>query len=162
MDVASRTRGAKSIAVLRSILSGVFLWAFFDKLFGLGFATAKNAAWIRGGSPTEGFLTHGVDAANPFVGQFTALAGQMWVDWLFMAGLLGLGIALLFGIGLRIAAVSGSVLMLLMWVAAWPLANNPLVDEHIVYAAAFWVIASTSPALSVAKWWRNHTGKWLW
>ena len=79
MDVASRTRGAKSTAVLRLALSGVFLWAFFDKLFGLGFATAGNAAWVRGGSPTEGFLTHGVDAANPFMEQFTALAGQAWV-----------------------------------------------------------------------------------
>lgn len=27
------------------------MWAFFDKAFGLGYATEPSAAWIHGGSP---------------------------------------------------------------------------------------------------------------
>lgn len=34
-----------------------FLWAFLDKTFGPGYATASKDARIRGGSPTKGFLS---------------------------------------------------------------------------------------------------------
>ena len=34
----------------------IFLWAFLDKSFGLGYATPSDNAWIHGGSPTTGFL----------------------------------------------------------------------------------------------------------
>ena len=39
------------LAGLRIALGWVFLWAFLDKLFGLGFATAAENAWINGGCP---------------------------------------------------------------------------------------------------------------
>jgi uncharacterized membrane protein YphA (DoxX/SURF4 family) len=42
--------------VLRLVLGFIFLWAFVDKVFGLGFATASSKAWIHGASPTAGFL----------------------------------------------------------------------------------------------------------
>ena len=40
-----------------------------------------------------------------------------------MIGLLAIGIALILGVGLRIAAVSGTLMMLGMWAAEWPLAK---------------------------------------
>ena len=43
-------------AGIRLALGWVFLWAFLDKLFGLGHATPAKRAWINGGSPTKGFL----------------------------------------------------------------------------------------------------------
>ena len=49
-------------AVLRLLMGWTFFWAFIDKLFGLGFATAAESSWLNGGSPTAGFLkfaTHG-------------------------------------------------------------------------------------------------------
>jgi hypothetical protein len=33
-------------------------WPFLDKAFGLGHETASTDAWISGGNPTEGFLSH--------------------------------------------------------------------------------------------------------
>ncbi|HST84100.1 MAG TPA: hypothetical protein VLL08_20360, partial [Kineosporiaceae bacterium] len=45
-------------AALRIGLGWIFLWAFLDKLFGLGHETESKAAWINGGSPTNGFLSH--------------------------------------------------------------------------------------------------------
>ena len=43
--------------MLRLAMGFIFLWAFFDKVFGLGFATTSEQAWINGGSPTSVFLT---------------------------------------------------------------------------------------------------------
>jgi len=48
--------------------------------------------------------------------------------------LAGLGLALTLGIGMRIAAVSGALLYLLMWSAVLPPENNPVIDEHILGA----------------------------
>ncbi|MEV4805278.1 hypothetical protein AB0K18_35210, partial [Nonomuraea sp. NPDC049421] len=54
--------------------------------------------------------------------------------WLFMAGLLGVGLALILGVAARLAAVAGTLMLVLMWAAELPLANNPFMDDHIVYS----------------------------
>ena len=64
----------------------IFLWAFIDKVFGLGFATTADKSWIAGGSPTTGFLQFGVH--GPFAGFYHSLSGIPIVDVLFMLGLL--------------------------------------------------------------------------
>ncbi|HEU5470880.1 MAG TPA: hypothetical protein VFV67_09530, partial [Actinophytocola sp.] len=51
---------AKLLALTRVGLGFIFAWAFLDKMFGLGYATPEQGAWINGGSPTKGFLG-GVD-----------------------------------------------------------------------------------------------------
>jgi len=143
---------ARFLAVFRVVVGLEFLWAFLDKTFGLGYATPSAKAWINGGSPTKGFLSN--VAVGPFESTFHTWAGTPWADWLFMVGLLGIGLALIFGIGLRIAAVSGSLMMGLMWAAEWPLAKftsagepsmstNPIVDYHIIYALALIALAVT-------------------
>ena len=33
-------------AALRILVGSIFLWSFFDKLFGLGFNTAADASWL--------------------------------------------------------------------------------------------------------------------
>jgi thiosulfate dehydrogenase [quinone] large subunit len=156
------TSGAarSALAVLRIGFGLTFLWAFFDKLLGLGFSTgavidpktgartgidfmAKGQAWLNGGSPTKGFLAFGVPAHNPFHDTFVSMAGDTWVDWLFMLGLLGVGLTMTFGFGMRIGAISGGALYLLMWVASWPLANNPVIDEHLLGAMSMAVLALT-------------------
>ena len=145
-------RATKYLAVVRVVLGIEFLWAFLDKTFGLGYATPAARAWIHGGSPTKGFLSN--VAVGPLESTFHAWAGAAWADWLFMLGLLGIGIALVLGIGLRIAAVSGTLMLLGMWAAEWPLARftsagepsmstNPIVDYHVIYALALIALAVT-------------------
>ena len=155
-----------ALALTRILLGFVFLWAFLDKTFGLGFATAAEKAWVAGGSPTAGFLKMGVNPESPFAAFFNNLAGSAYIDILFMAGLLGIGVALIAGVGLRIAAVTGTALLVLMWVAIMPLENNPLVDDHIVYVAVLWVIAAGRREFSLANWWISldfvKKNKWLW
>lgn len=118
-------------AVVRLCLGWTFLWPFLDKTFGLGHETASGDAWIHGGSPTSGFLS---GAAGPFAGIYHSLSGVVIADWGFMVGLLCIGVALLLGIGTRIAAVSGAVLLVLMWSASLPPANNLFMDDHLIYA----------------------------
>ncbi len=117
---------------LRFAMAFIFLWAFFDKLLGLGFATTKANAWINGGSPTTGFLTHAVK--GPFAGFFNNLATIPGVDWLFMGGLLFIGGTLLINKYVKWGSLAGIAMMLLMWAALLFPENNPLIDDHIVYA----------------------------
>jgi thiosulfate dehydrogenase [quinone] large subunit len=119
-------------AALRLSLGWIFLWAFLDKLFGLGHETASKQAWINGGSPTKGFLANA--AAGPFADMYHNIAGDTWADWLFMIGLAGIGVALIAGVTMRIAAACGALLLVLMWSAVLPPENNVFMDDHLVYA----------------------------
>jgi thiosulfate dehydrogenase (quinone) large subunit len=154
-----------ALAVTRILLGFLFLWAFLDKLLGLGFSTPTAKAWVNGGSPTSGFLK-GVD--GPFADLFNVMAGIPLIDYLFMAGLLGLGVALVLGVGVKIAAVAGSVLLLMMWLAVLPLDTNPAVDDHIVNIGALAAIGLAYPQqkLSLAVRWRRlpivKSNQWLW
>ncbi|MEO6509433.1 MAG: hypothetical protein ABIO16_00470 [Nocardioides sp.] len=144
------TLGRRALAVLRIAFGLTFLWAFLDKLLALGFHTGYgpdgtldrfgDAAWINGGSPTEGFLKFGAD--GPFKGFYNSIGGTVWADTLFMLALLGIGLALTLGIGMRIATVSGFVLYLMMWSVVLPVANNPVIDEHILGAISMVVLAA--------------------
>lgn len=127
------------MAIARLGLGWTFLWAFLDKTFGLGFATTTENAWVNGGSPTYGFLNFGTEGKT-FHDFFAGLSGPV-ADWTFMLGLLGIGVALTLGIGMRVAAVSGTVLMLSMWLASLPLENNPVFDDHIAYAIVLVALA---------------------
>ncbi|MGZ5403491.1 MAG: hypothetical protein ACXWDL_02455 [Nocardioides sp.] len=158
----------RAIAVLRIAYGFTFLWAFFDKLLALGFATGKDeagnvdrfgdAAWINGGSPTEGFLSFGVPEDNPFKDVFTSMAGQAWVDWLFMIGLLGIGVSLLSGTAMRIGTAAGAVMYALMYLAVLPLENNPVVDDHLigVIVMVVLVLANAGRTWGLGRWWESH------
>lgn len=120
------------LEILRFVLSGIFLWSFFDKVFGLGYSTPIGKAWIDGVSPTTGFLQFATEGKY-FAPLFQSMAGNPLVDWLFMLGLLGIGLSLLLGIGTKIAGYSGALLMALLWFASLPPQHHPFLDEHVVY-----------------------------
>lgn len=143
---------AKALAVLRIAVGFTFLWAFLDKLFGWHYSTPSAKAWIHGGSPSTGFLKH--VEVGPFQSAFRGIAGMWWADWLFMLGLLGIGVALMAGIAVWIGAASGIVMLAFMWFATFPFAQmdstgkstsstNPLVDEHLMSALVLLVLALT-------------------
>lgn len=164
MAIKSKDKGMYALALARISLGLIFLWAFFDKLFGLGFATCRDAktdavstlcdkAWLNGGSPTKGFLSFATK--GPLEGFYQNLAGNGFVDLLFMGGLLLIGVALVLGIGMRLATVSGTLLVLMMWSAALPPENNPLLDDHIVYALLLMGLLYTNDQqkLGLRSWW---------
>jgi thiosulfate dehydrogenase [quinone] large subunit len=144
---------AQVSAVIRLSLSTIFLWAFFDKLFGLGHETKSGAGWLDGGSPTKGFLSFATK--GPLADFYSSFAGAAWADWLFMAGLLGIGTALLLGIAMRPAAAAGSALLVMMWSAVLPPANHVFMDDHLVYALVLVLLALTGAGRTLglgARW----------
>ncbi|MGN6130346.1 MAG: hypothetical protein ACTHOK_08405 [Nocardioidaceae bacterium] len=161
-DVVTHSAARKALGALRITFGLIFLWAFLDKTFALGFHTGltvtatggrgsvdvmgKGAAWLNGGSPTKGFLAS-VPDSNPLSGIYHTIAGQAWADWLFMIGLLGIGVALTFGFAIRIAAVAGMAMYTLMYLAALPWlsadATHPFLDDHVVGFVVMLVLALT-------------------
>lgn len=155
--MTSTTR--RLLAAVRIGLGFTFFWAFIDKLFGLGLATEPENAWIIGGSPTYGYLTFGT--RGPLASLYHGLAGNPVIDALFMFGLLGLGVALLLGIGMKIAAVGGPLLMLLLWSAHLPPENNPVIDQHFIYGLVIPALTSAGigKTWGLGTWWAEHVGK---
>jgi thiosulfate dehydrogenase [quinone] large subunit len=141
------------LALTRISLGWVFLWAFLDKTFALGMETGKNAetgavdrfgdaAWIHGGSPTEGFLKFA--ATGPFKGFYNDSAGAPLTNWLFMLALAGVGTALVLGVTMRLAAAAGALLLVMMWSVVLRPENNPFMDDHLIYAMVIVLLALTS------------------
>jgi len=156
-----------TLALTRFALAFTFLWAFFDKLLGLGFSTCRDRAtgeylgllcekaWLINGSPTQGFLS-GVKGWWAWL--FNPLAGHWLVNTLFMLALLGIGIALLFGAGLRVAAWSGGILLVAMWLAEWgTFTTNPFMDDHLIYTIVLFALAyaGAGDTWGLGQWWKN-------
>ena len=140
----------------RMMLGWTFLWAFVDKLFGLGFATDADSAWIRGGNPATGFLDF--ESAVPFERFFREVIDSAVIEWMFMIGLALIGLSLMLGIFVQIASWAGALVLMLLYVSAFPPAHNPVVDGHIVYAVALGAIALSNAGnfLGLGVWW-THT-----
>jgi thiosulfate dehydrogenase (quinone) large subunit len=87
------------------------------------------------------------------------MAGAALTDWLFMLGLAAIGIALVLGVGMRIAAGAGALLMALMWSAVLPPAGNPFIDDHLIYAVLLVGLAlvRAGDTLGLGRWW-SRTG----
>ncbi len=182
-DVTPETHTGLGVVMglLRLALGWTFLWAFLDKAFALGFSTGRvvdeagatvnidffgDAAWINGGSPTAGVL--GFALKGPFTDFYQTITGfQMteagptsaaWVDWIYMGSMLLIGLALILGIGVKLASVGGIVWMAIFYTATaiWP-EHNPFVDDHVigalVLAALF--LANAGIYLGLGKVWQR-------
>jgi thiosulfate dehydrogenase (quinone) large subunit len=165
---AQRDRTAPLVwAFLRIAMGATFLWAFLDKAFALGFSTGRNPetgaidffgpdAWINGGSPTDGVLTFALK--GPFKGLYDGLAGQAWVEWAYMLSMVLIGLALVLGIGSRLAALGGIVWMGIFYTATaiWP-EHHPFLDDHVVYAIVLAGIAYVGAGryLGLGRYWER-------
>lgn len=74
-----------------------------------------------------------------------------------MLGLAGIGIALMLGVAMRIAAASGALMLVLMWTAVLPPANNPFMDDHLIYAGVLGLLAALGAGrtLGLGTWWES-------
>ena len=177
----TRTGLGVVMGLLRLALGWTFLWAFLDKMFALGFSTGRivneetgastidfvgDAAWINGGSPTAGVL--GFAMKGPFTDFYQTITGfQMteagptsaaWVDWVYMASMLFIGLALILGIGVKLASIGGIVWMAIFYTATaiWP-EHNPFVDDHVVGALVLGALffANAGIYLGLGKVWQR-------
>lgn len=127
--VSTAGRGM-TLGLFRIALGWLLLWAGLDKLLGLGFPTERAGAVINGASATEGYLTYGLAPDSLAADLLGPLAGNPVADALYLLGAVGGGLALILGIGVRLAAIGGAILFLLLWFTAFPLEYNPVLDQH--------------------------------
>lgn len=142
---------------LRILMGWTFVWAFTDKMFGLGFATKPGSAWLDGASPTYGFLSYATK--GPFAELYQSLANSELVAFLFMGGLLFVGVTLLFGVLVRLGAIAGFFMYVMFYTAGFiPPEHNPFIDEHIINAVImvglFYTVPSTKWGLG--RWWQRQ------
>jgi thiosulfate dehydrogenase [quinone] large subunit len=171
--VDGQTKGMWAWTVLRILLGWSFLWAFLDKMFGLGFATCRaeesaaidfmcDAAMINGGSPTYGYLNFAAPGSHTgFLFEWMAPSAPDAINFAdvgFMLALLLLGVALMLGVGTRIAAIGGAVLMAFMFLAGdvWP-ENNPVNSSHVVEMVVLLGIATVGPGRFALQGWMERT-----
>ncbi len=131
----SETWLAYSMLGLRIVIAWVFLQAGLSKLLDGGLA--DPLAWS-----STGFLENAIAEANPLQGVFLFFAeyGSI-VDPMVIFGQILIGLALLFGVFFRFAALMGAIQMLFFWTAAWngglaagfPMDNGYFIDSSFVY-----------------------------
>ncbi|MCU4751902.1 DoxX family protein [Halobacteria archaeon AArc-curdl1] len=131
----SETWLAYSMLGLRLVMAWVFLQAGLEKLFEGG--VGDPLAWS-----SAGFLENAIAEANPLSGLFAFFADfAAIVDPLVIFGQILIGLALLFGVFFRFAAMMGAIQMLFFWTAAWqgglmagfPVEHGYFVDSSFVY-----------------------------
>lgn len=76
-DVVTTLNARRALAVTRLATGFIFLWAFVDKTFGLGYSTPSERAWIHGGTPSQGFLNSEA-VVGPFKDLFQSIASRVW------------------------------------------------------------------------------------
>mgnify|MGYP000495303858 CR=1 FL=1 len=123
-----------AILLLRFSLGWLFFYA--------GITKVVNPEWTA-----KGFLEN----ANTFSGFYSWLASPNIlpiVDLLNQWGLTLIGLALIFGLIVRFSSYLGAIMMLLYYFPrlTFPYVgeHSMVIDEHIIYAAAFLVLASMS------------------
>lgn len=161
-DIVTRPGARKMLAVARIVIGFYFLWAFVDKFFGLGFTTASDRSVLSGGTPAQGYINNAIADGQPLKGLYQSLFANGFGDFMFMLGLFAIGVAMLAGAGVRIAAVAGALLMLFMYLVALPWVGehgtNPILDSHWMEAMLLLIPAFTlsGDTWGLGKWWGNQ------
>lgn len=119
------------IFALRICLGWTFLYAASHQVFVAGWSVS-------------GFLSH----TTTFSWLFTPMAGPTIapvLSFLVSYGHLLIGLSLISGMMVRVSSIFGILLMVLYWMAhmEWPYIgdqNSFIVDFHIIYALALWLL----------------------
>lgn len=148
--------GDFTFGILRVLLGSMLLWAFLDKMFGLGYSTPHGMGFIDGHSPTIGFLT--MASNGTFGWLFEPMIGiSGLIDVVILLAMSALGIGLILGIGRNLCCTSGMLMFFMFYLAVQPLSTNPLIDEHIVYIIILFGVLFTDSCgqLGLGNWWKG-------
>ena len=140
----------RGLAILRIALGSGFLFAGLEKFLDLaGSGKAFTAAGFLKFATGGAWLASDPKAVvNPTHDFWVSLAGNPQIvgviNFLVVAGEIGIGIALILGFATRFAGVAGFVMMSLFYVANWSFANGPFNEQfmygvtalYLAYAAA--------------------------
>ena len=134
----TRTR-ERGIAVLRVLMGLMFLYAGVEKLLGIGLQAGQS--WSAGGFlqfATLGALPGSAANAviNPFHDFWVNLAGNPqalnFINFIVPWGEVAIGIALTLGLATRFAALMGTIMVGIFYLASWDFSLGPI-NSDLVY-----------------------------
>jgi thiosulfate dehydrogenase (quinone) large subunit len=141
-----------ALVALRLLLGWLFLYSGFTKLMNPEFTSA-------------GLLTN-AQSLQPIYEWFASEANIGWVNFLNVWGQLLIGAGLITGTFTKYASYAGVLLMVLYYFPSldFPyVAHGYLVDEHVIYALAFIVLATHGAGKTMgADKWLSKKFKWKW
>jgi thiosulfate dehydrogenase [quinone] large subunit len=116
--------------LLRVAMGWIFVWSGFDKLLG---------DWT-----SAGFLVNGTNGPLEawFVDLGTNSAAVDVIDGLVISGQILIGIALILGVLTRFTLFWAGAMMFMFYIAQFPPAHNPFLDEHIIYIGVFLLLGA--------------------
>ncbi len=145
MRITSQTHRI-GVAVLRIAVGIIFLWAGVGK-FVQGFTAKGFLAHATGGTLGWPFVTGTPDPntiynpTHPFwVSLSNNAAAMTIVNFLVVAGEIGIGVSLILGLLTRFGALMGALMMLFYFFAAWEFSDG-IVNQHLTYMVVCLTIA---------------------
>ncbi|MCU4740853.1 DoxX family protein [Natronoglomus mannanivorans] len=116
------------VVALRFVMGGMMLFAGLGKYTGEAF-------------DASGFLVHGVDPASPVSGLYAAMAGNAAflevINVIVPVTQVLIGVALITGAFVRLAALGGAIQMAMFYLGGWEGQWLALFDSTLIYAAVF-------------------------
>jgi thiosulfate dehydrogenase (quinone) large subunit len=132
--ILTKGQGAAT-AVTRVAVGSVFLTAGLEKA--LGAVPFDAAGFLKFGTAGTPFLGTAAEKViyNPTHDFWVGLAGNAsWmplINWLVVAGEIAIGLALVLGLFTRFAAIAGTLMMGLFYVAIWDVGHG-IVNEQLL------------------------------
>ncbi|MCU4743750.1 DoxX family membrane protein [Halobacteria archaeon AArc-m2/3/4] len=121
------------VVALRFLLGGMMLFAGIGKYTGEAF-------------DASGFLVHGVDPASPVSGLYATMAGNAAllevINVVIPLTQVLIGVALIAGGFLRLAALGGALQMVAFYLGGWEGEILALFDSTLIYAVLFLALAA--------------------
>ncbi|WP_276254619.1 DoxX family protein [Halomontanus rarus] len=121
------------VLALRLMMGYAFLYAGLSKLLAAEPFTA------------EGFLLHGANPASPLAGMFTWMVNTPWmlsiVDVAVPFGQVAIGLGLLVGAMVRLAAFFGATMMFMFYFANWSVEHG-MINGDFAYLLVFLAVAA--------------------
>lgn len=119
------------VVALRTVLGGMILFAGLGK-----FAFISGEAF-----DASGYLVHGVDSASPVSGVYAAMAESALlmdiINVVIPATQVLIGVALILGAFVRLAALGGAMQMTAFYLGGWEGEFLALFDSTLIYAVLF-------------------------
>ncbi len=124
------------IVLLRAMIGGMILFAGLGK-----FAFVSGEAF-----DASGYLVHAPDAASPVSGLYAAMGQTAWfvefANVIVPVTQVLIGIALIAGAFVRLAALGGAMQMLMFYLGGWEGEFLALFDSTLIYAVVFLTVAA--------------------
>ena len=118
------------VLAMRLAMGWIFVWSGFDKLLG---------DWT-----SSGFLINATKGPLEawFVDLGTNSAAVDVIDGLVIWGQILIGIALILGVATRFTLFWAGAMIFMFYIAQFPPAQNPFLDEHIIYIGVFLLLGA--------------------